>query len=132
MNVQKFLDELNESVTSSSERSLDRVLDRLGLEKQHGPGDVILPALGIFGAGVAVGSVLGVLFAPKRGDELRAEIRDQLEDIRRQSREEYEDLRAKSREALETAKRSVEKHDDETESDTERTPEASGEAAGQS
>lgn len=125
MDIQNVLDELNDTVTGASERNLDRLLDRLGLEKQSDAGDAILPALGIFGAGVAVGSVLGVLFAPKRGDELRAEIRDQLEEIRQQSRDEYEDLREKSREALETARRSVEEN-----TEVEPTPDTGGEPTG--
>ena len=36
----------------------------------------VLPALGVFGAGLVVGAGLGLLLAPKTGRELRHEIAD--------------------------------------------------------
>lgn len=36
----------------------------------------VLPALGVFGAGLLVGAGLGLLLAPKSGRELRGEIAD--------------------------------------------------------
>lgn len=49
----------------------DDVLASLGLQRKSAASDYVLPALGIFGAGVLVGAGLGLLFAPKPGVELR-------------------------------------------------------------
>lgn len=107
MDLNELLENLNTSVSSSYDRSMDKVLDQLGLEKQRATKDVVLPALGIFGAGIAVGASLGLLFAPKQGDELRSDIRRSLEDLRKKSAEEYEELREKSEEALQAAREKV-------------------------
>jgi hypothetical protein len=39
-------------------------------------------SMGAFGAGLIVGSVLGLLFAPKPGSELRREVRERAHDLR--------------------------------------------------
>jgi len=108
MELKELLDNLNTSVSSSYDRSMEKMLDQLGLEKKRATRDVVLPALGIFGAGIAVGASLGLLFAPKQGRELRSDIRRSLEDLRERSAEEYEELREKSEEALEKARERVE------------------------
>lgn len=107
MDLNELLENLNSSVSSSYDRNMEKVLDQLGLEKKQATRDVVLPALGIFGAGIAVGASLGVLFAPKQGNELRSDIRRSLEDLRKRSAEEYEDLREKSEEALQAAREKV-------------------------
>ena len=107
MDLKHLLESLNESVSSGYDRSVDKALDRFGLEQRRATKDVVLPALGIFGAGIAVGASLGLLFAPKRGEELRSDIRHSLDDLRRKSAEEYEELREKSEEALRTARKRV-------------------------
>ena len=107
MDLQDLMDKMNTSVSSSYDRNLENVLDRLGLERSRAAKDVVLPALGIFGAGIAVGATLGLLFAPKRGDELRSDIRHSLEDLRQKSAEEYNELREKSEEALQAARKRV-------------------------
>lgn len=56
---------------------LDKILDRMNLQRK-GKYDMRLPALGLFGLGLAVGAGLGVLFAPKSGEEIRSEAREKL------------------------------------------------------
>lgn len=55
--------------------SRDELIQQLGLDRQYSGMDLMLPALGIFGAGVLVGAGLGLLLAPKSGQELRQDIR---------------------------------------------------------
>ncbi len=53
----------------------DAILDRLGLEERSPAGD-FFTGLGLFSIGVLVGAGLGLMFAPKRGDEMRAALND--------------------------------------------------------
>jgi hypothetical protein len=48
----------------------DALLKRMGLEERTPAGD-LFTGLGLFAVGVLVGAGLGLMFAPKRGDELR-------------------------------------------------------------
>jgi hypothetical protein len=52
----------------------DAALAAVGLQPRRSAGDYILPVIGIFGVGVLVGAGLGLMFAPKRGAELRGDI----------------------------------------------------------
>ncbi len=54
-------------------RAMDRntLLRQLGLE-QRTPGGDFFTGLGLFSVGVLVGAGLGLLFAPRRGEDLRA------------------------------------------------------------
>lgn len=54
------------------------LLQSLGLEVRKGPVDYLLPALGIFGAGLAVGCGLGLLLAPRSGRELRNQLGERI------------------------------------------------------
>jgi hypothetical protein len=63
-----------------------KILDSLGLQRKRTPQDVLLPALGIFGAGLAVGAALGLLLAPKPGGEIRGDIRRGVGNLRRRGR----------------------------------------------
>ena len=58
-------------------KMLDRdvLLDRLGLERTTPTGD-FFTGLGVFAIGVLVGAGLGLMFAPKRGDEMRSALND--------------------------------------------------------
>lgn len=100
MDWRKSIDTLNNSVSSTYDRSLDTLLDRLGLEQKKSTTDIILPALGIFGAGIAVGAALGILFAPKRGDELRSDLRHRVQDLRHAGAESYDQLKHRGEEAI--------------------------------
>jgi hypothetical protein len=53
----------------------DVVLDRLGLERATPTGD-FFTGLGLFSIGVLVGAGLGLMFAPKRGDEMRTALNE--------------------------------------------------------
>jgi gas vesicle protein len=118
MDLNDLLENLNTSVSSSYDRNMEKMLDQLGLEQKRATQDVVLPALGVFGAGIAVGASLGLLFAPKRGQELRSDIQDSLEDLREKSAEEYEELREKSEEALQAAREKVDAEDNDGNSST--------------
>ncbi len=57
--------------------ALDReaLLKRMGLEERTPAGD-FFTGLGLFAVGVLVGAGLGLMFAPKRGEEMRATLED--------------------------------------------------------
>ena len=57
----------------------DDVLSLLGLESKKGPTDWLLPTLGAFSVGLLVGAGLGLLMAPKAGNELRGDLRNRLQ-----------------------------------------------------
>ena len=50
----------------------------LGLQPTKTTVDYILPALGVFGAGILVGVGVGMLVAPKPGRQLREEISNKV------------------------------------------------------
>ncbi|MBK6922944.1 MAG: YtxH domain-containing protein [Deltaproteobacteria bacterium] len=52
----------------------ESALAAIGLQPRRSTSDYLLPALGLFGVGVLVGAGLGLMFAPKRGAELRGDI----------------------------------------------------------
>jgi hypothetical protein len=57
----------------------DDLLELVGLQTRREPTDWLLPALGIFGAGLVVGAGLGLLLAPKAGRELREDLRHRVQ-----------------------------------------------------
>ncbi|RDV38024.1 YtxH domain-containing protein [Bradymonadaceae bacterium TMQ3] len=103
MDWKKVLNDVNRNVSTTYDASIENVLDRLGLEHRKSTMDVVLPMLGVFGAGIAVGASLGLLFAPKRGNELRNELRHSIEDLRERSTEKFNEVSRKTREGNETA-----------------------------
>jgi hypothetical protein len=62
-------------------KDLDRedVLGWVGLQSRRTALDALLPSLGIFGVGLLVGAGVGLLLAPKSGQELREDLRDRLQ-----------------------------------------------------
>lgn len=63
-------------------KAMKRLLDRETLLRQVGleertPGSDVLTGLGLFSVGVLVGAGLGMLFAPRRGEDVRAWVTDQ-------------------------------------------------------
>lgn len=55
--------------------SRDQMVAQLGLNRNYQGADLLVPALGIFGTGLLIGAGLGLLLAPKSGNELRGDIR---------------------------------------------------------
>lgn len=53
----------------------EAMLRRLGLEERTPAGD-FFTGLGLFSVGVLVGAGLGLLFAPRRGEDMRALVQD--------------------------------------------------------
>lgn len=56
-------------------RYSEKALAAIGLQPRRSAADFLLPALGVFSVGVLVGAGLGLLLAPKRGRELRGDLR---------------------------------------------------------
>lgn len=73
----------------------DQMAHALHLDRQHTTGDMIVPALAIFGAGLLVGAGLGLLLAPKSGEELRRDLAHGVEDLKAKSTELIEETRLK-------------------------------------
>ena len=82
MDLRRLLENKLSSAHDSYDSATHRVLDRLGLQHKRTTSDVLLPVIGIFTAGIAAGAVLGLLFAPRRGEETRSDIVHKLEDLR--------------------------------------------------
>jgi len=60
----------------------DDILAALGLQSSKSAAEYVLPVLGIFSAGILVGIGVGLLAAPKAGEELRREIGRQVNSVR--------------------------------------------------
>lgn len=94
MDLRRTLNQLNSQIGNTYDSGVERLLDRLGYEPKRANTDMIVPALSIFGAGLVVGVSLGLLFAPKRGEEVRGDIRHRLDDLRERGADRYDELRA--------------------------------------
>lgn len=94
MDLRRTMNQLNSQIGSTYDSGVERLLDRLGYEPKRGNTDMLVPALSIFGAGLVVGVSLGLLFAPKRGEEVRGDIRHRLDDLRERGVDRYDELRA--------------------------------------
>jgi hypothetical protein len=53
----------------------DEILERIGLERRTPTGD-FFTGMGLFAVGVLVGAGLGLMFAPKRGEEMRSALNE--------------------------------------------------------
>jgi gas vesicle protein len=69
----------------------DAVLERLGLEERTPTGD-FFTGLGLFSIGVLVGAGLGLMFAPKRGEEMRAALNEAWKNRRRAAEDYVQEL----------------------------------------
>ena len=58
-----------------SELDRDELLQRVGLERRS-PGGDFFTGLGLFSVGVLVGAGLGLMFAPKPGEQFRAALNE--------------------------------------------------------
>lgn len=57
------------------------ILAALGLERKRSALDVILPAAGIFAAGVVIGTGVALLLAPKSGREMRRDLKGKADEL---------------------------------------------------
>ena len=63
------------------ELSKEELLATLGLQPRRTTMDYLLPALGLFGAGLLIGASVGVLFAPKSGEQLRSDLGQRVREM---------------------------------------------------
>lgn len=61
-------------------------------------------------AGAAIGSLLGVLFAPEKGCETRKRVRRKAEDLLDEASEQYELLSEKAKQGVDALKQEYEKY----------------------
>jgi hypothetical protein len=95
MDWRKTLSNVNNTLSHTYDSGLESLLDRLGYEHKRSTADIVVPALGIFSAGLVVGAALGLLFAPKGGAEIRSDLRHRLDDLRQRGQDRYDDLRTR-------------------------------------
>jgi hypothetical protein len=57
----------------------DELLNLIGLETRKDTTDYLLPALGAFTVGVLLGVGVGLMLAPKPGNELRNDLRNRFQ-----------------------------------------------------
>ena len=57
--------------------------------------------------GGAIGAILGLLFAPKRGEETRAELQSRLNQLQGQAQERMTELRGRANTAIEQGRQGV-------------------------
>jgi hypothetical protein len=57
----------------------DDLLNLIGLETRKDATDYLLPTLGAFTVGVLLGVGVGLMLAPKPGNELRSDLRNRLQ-----------------------------------------------------
>ena len=57
----------------------DRVLEMIGMEPRRSAAQKFIPFFALFGVGVLLGVGVGVLVAPRPGRELRADLKEKLE-----------------------------------------------------
>lgn len=60
--------------------SRDRLLEAIGLQQRRSIASIVLPSIGMFGVGLVAGAGLGLLFAPRKGKELREDLGTKLSD----------------------------------------------------
>jgi YtxH-like protein len=69
---------------------IDALSDALGLRRDATTAADAASMLMIFAAGALVGTALALLFAPRSGQELRADLRERASDVRRRAAGETE------------------------------------------
>jgi hypothetical protein len=60
----------------------DEILKNLGLQSYRSAALTAIPGIALFGLGVLVGAGVGMLFAPKTGQELRDDISERVGALR--------------------------------------------------
>ncbi|MBC8071084.1 MAG: YtxH domain-containing protein [Deltaproteobacteria bacterium] len=73
--------------------SSDRLLRMIGLQSRRSAASTVLPTLGMFGIGLLTGAGLGLLFAPRKGSEMRRELGGKITDATHRVGESLNDAR---------------------------------------
>ncbi len=81
--------------------------------------------------GGAIGAILGLLFAPKRGEETRAELQSRINQLQGQAQERMTELRGKATSAIEQGRQSVNTTLDRVQSATNRAANTTKDQIGQ-
>ncbi len=78
-------------------RNLDKdtLLNAIGLEEKNATGD-FFAGLGLFAVGLLVGAGLGILFAPKRGAEMREQMGEAIKSRGREAMDYAQQLGAEA------------------------------------
>jgi hypothetical protein len=80
--------------------SSNDILTALGLERRRSALDVLLPAVGVFAAGVVVGGGIALLLAPKSGRETRRELKGKASELTHRLGESAGELAEEVRDAV--------------------------------
>ncbi|MCE9666929.1 YtxH domain-containing protein [Myxococcus stipitatus] len=67
------------NLNSLKKMDKDDLLNLIGLETRRSTAEDVVPLLGAFAAGLLVGAGLGLLLAPKPGNQLRDDLRQKLQ-----------------------------------------------------
>ena len=60
----------------------DELLNRIGLQTRRTMVRTMLATSGVFATGVLLGATLGMAFAPRRGEQMRREMREKAESVK--------------------------------------------------
>ena len=69
-------------ISDLKDYSKEDLLALFGVEPKRTTTDALIPAAGMFAMGMLVGAGLGLLFAPKKGAELRTDVSKKIGEIR--------------------------------------------------
>jgi len=99
-----FQDTVKHTLEGARGLSRDDILSALGLSRRRSFPEAMLPAAGIFAAGVLVGTGLALLIAPKSGRDLRTQIRGRASELSHRMRRTAEEAARDVRSAMEEGK----------------------------
>ena len=76
------------------------ILAALGLQRRQSSLEALLPAVGIFAAGLVVGTGVALMLAPKSGREMRREIKGKASELTHRLGESAEEIAQEVRESI--------------------------------
>lgn len=74
-------DTVKETMKAVRDVGSDDILAALGLERRRNALDYVLPAVGYFAVGLAVGAGVTLLIAPKSGRQMRRELGEKVRNV---------------------------------------------------